>query len=207
MKQSILAVLLSAVTILISTALHAYDNQPYCREYTETIKIGNELHEGYGTACMQPDGSWQKVTDVTLAGQPAVQQPISIYNQAPPQQVIIREEVVTRPLFHLSLGDNHWRRHHHHYRKPYRKHRSSYSFVKRSHNYEKSHHHRKSAHKHHRKHNKHVSRSHHKHRDAKKASRITHKVRKRQHAAKHGKQHHSKHVQKAHHGKQHASRW
>ncbi len=31
----------------------------YCREYTQTINIGGQVHQGYGTACRQPDGTWQ----------------------------------------------------------------------------------------------------------------------------------------------------
>lgn len=31
----------------------------YCREYTQTVIIGAEEHEAYGTACRQPDGSWK----------------------------------------------------------------------------------------------------------------------------------------------------
>ena len=31
----------------------------YCREYQQTIKVGGESHQGYGTACRQPDGSWK----------------------------------------------------------------------------------------------------------------------------------------------------
>jgi len=31
----------------------------YCREYTHTITVGGKKQEGYGTACRQPDGSWQ----------------------------------------------------------------------------------------------------------------------------------------------------
>ncbi|MPY70224.1 MAG: hypothetical protein GEU92_09055 [Alphaproteobacteria bacterium] len=33
----------------------------YCREYTETVVIGGQTHSAYGTACQQPDGSWQKI--------------------------------------------------------------------------------------------------------------------------------------------------
>jgi surface antigen len=33
--------------------------QHYCREFTQTIRIGDEVHESYGTACLQPDGSWR----------------------------------------------------------------------------------------------------------------------------------------------------
>lgn len=31
----------------------------YCREYTQSIKVGGQTKQGYGTACRQPDGSWQ----------------------------------------------------------------------------------------------------------------------------------------------------
>ncbi len=30
----------------------------YCREYTKSIGVGGRHEEGYGTACLQPDGSW-----------------------------------------------------------------------------------------------------------------------------------------------------
>ncbi len=31
----------------------------YCREYQTTVVVGGESQQGYGTACRQPDGSWQ----------------------------------------------------------------------------------------------------------------------------------------------------
>jgi hypothetical protein len=34
----------------------------YCREYQQTVTVGNRVEEGYGTACMQPDGAWQIVS-------------------------------------------------------------------------------------------------------------------------------------------------
>lgn len=34
----------------------------YCREYTATTVIGGNQQQSYGTACMQPDGSWQIVS-------------------------------------------------------------------------------------------------------------------------------------------------
>ena len=40
-----------------------YDsNEPYCREFTQVFSIGGEKETGYGTACLQPDGSWQIVS-------------------------------------------------------------------------------------------------------------------------------------------------
>lgn len=37
------------------------NNGEYCREYQTTVKIGGKSEKGYGTACRQPDGSWQMV--------------------------------------------------------------------------------------------------------------------------------------------------
>ena len=31
----------------------------YCREFHQTISVGDSTEEAYGTACQQPDGSWQ----------------------------------------------------------------------------------------------------------------------------------------------------
>lgn len=33
----------------------------YCREYQQTVTIGGQRHQSYGTACRRPDGSWQIV--------------------------------------------------------------------------------------------------------------------------------------------------
>jgi surface antigen len=31
----------------------------YCREYRQTVWIGGEQQQAYGTACRQPDGTWK----------------------------------------------------------------------------------------------------------------------------------------------------
>lgn len=31
----------------------------FCREYQQTITVGGQEERGFGTACRQPDGSWQ----------------------------------------------------------------------------------------------------------------------------------------------------
>lgn len=36
-------------------------NGEYCREFNQTISVGGKTQKGYGTACRQPDGSWQIV--------------------------------------------------------------------------------------------------------------------------------------------------
>jgi hypothetical protein len=34
----------------------------YCREYQKSIRVGGHIESGYGTACLQPDGSWMIVS-------------------------------------------------------------------------------------------------------------------------------------------------
>jgi surface antigen len=33
----------------------------YCREYMQTVSVGGERQQAYGTACRQPDGTWKIV--------------------------------------------------------------------------------------------------------------------------------------------------
>ena len=40
-----------------STVMQA-NGQP-CREFTQTVSIGGQMQEAYGTACRQADGSWR----------------------------------------------------------------------------------------------------------------------------------------------------
>jgi len=37
-------------------------NGQYCREFTQTIMVGGQQQQGYGTACRQSDGTWQIVS-------------------------------------------------------------------------------------------------------------------------------------------------
>jgi len=37
------------------------DSGLYCREFSQTVRVGNKTNESYGTACLQPDGSWHVV--------------------------------------------------------------------------------------------------------------------------------------------------
>ncbi|MDX1711458.1 MAG: RT0821/Lpp0805 family surface protein [Rhodovibrionaceae bacterium] len=34
----------------------------YCREFQTTVTVGGKTEQAYGTACRQPDGSWQVVS-------------------------------------------------------------------------------------------------------------------------------------------------
>jgi len=42
------------------TSVNAYmPAQRYCREFTQTIMVGGQLKESFGTACRKPDGAWE----------------------------------------------------------------------------------------------------------------------------------------------------
>ncbi len=41
------------------TRTYQIANGQYCREYRQTVVIGGEQNQAYGTACRQADGSWQ----------------------------------------------------------------------------------------------------------------------------------------------------
>jgi surface antigen len=45
------------------TPVQTYQNPEgqYCREYVQTVNVGGQSQQAYGTACRQPDGSWMIV--------------------------------------------------------------------------------------------------------------------------------------------------
>lgn len=55
----------------------AYTNSAgqYCREFQQTILIGGREESAYGTACRQPDGSWQIVNSGHAAPQMSAMTP------------------------------------------------------------------------------------------------------------------------------------
>lgn len=67
-------------------------NGEYCREYVRTITIGNRIEEGYGTACLQPDGSWKIQNEY--------QQPVSSRVPQRMQTVIEKEVVYVTPRYY-----------------------------------------------------------------------------------------------------------
>lgn len=52
----------NAGTITPTRTYQNTDGQ-YCREYQQTITVGGQVEEAYGTACRQPDGTWQIVSN------------------------------------------------------------------------------------------------------------------------------------------------
>jgi len=43
----------------VPTETYQRSSGQYCREYRTTVDIGNDVEKAYGTACRQPDGSWE----------------------------------------------------------------------------------------------------------------------------------------------------
>ncbi len=73
----------------------------YCREYTRSVMVGNKMQEGYGTACMQPDGSWQVMNEGQQSSVPSYAQPQPAFAPAPvyqPAPVVQYYEPVPAPV-------------------------------------------------------------------------------------------------------------
>ena len=49
-------------TITPTRTFQKTDGQ-YCREYQQTITVGGQVEEAYGTACRKPDGAWEIVSN------------------------------------------------------------------------------------------------------------------------------------------------
>lgn len=49
--------------VVIPQAPYKNDAGQYCREYQNKITVGGQTQSAYGTACRQPDGSWQIVSE------------------------------------------------------------------------------------------------------------------------------------------------
>jgi len=59
-KTLAIAAITTTISLFSANTAQAAYQEPYCREYSETFQIGGRTQQGYGTACLQPDGSWQK---------------------------------------------------------------------------------------------------------------------------------------------------
>lgn len=49
--------------VVMGREVQVSDNDQYCREYQSKARVGGQWQDTYGTACYQPDGSWQIVQD------------------------------------------------------------------------------------------------------------------------------------------------
>ncbi len=105
-----------------------------CREFISTITIGGEQQQGYGTACRQPDGTWQIASDQPPTRVTSVaNRPVYVYR--PAERYYVYPHAYTNPyriyfsfsyLFHdgrLHVGSYYpgasvW--HYRHYRQPHK---------------------------------------------------------------------------------------
>lgn len=81
----------------VATAATAQD-APYCREYQRKVTVGGKVVDSYGTACMQPDGSWKLDSGdlVNNISEPVYDEPLQVAYAEPlyvQQQVVYREPV------------------------------------------------------------------------------------------------------------------
>ncbi len=58
-----LSIALGALSMGMLFSATAAEAAPYCREYTKNVTVGGRVQQSYGTACQQPDGSWQVVNE------------------------------------------------------------------------------------------------------------------------------------------------
>jgi hypothetical protein len=61
MKKALLHGLLASAFLSPFAAVEEAEARDYCREYTKSVRVDGRMQSGYGTACMQPDGSWMIV--------------------------------------------------------------------------------------------------------------------------------------------------
>lgn len=117
--------LLAAVAALGAVNSAEAQDAPYCREYQQKVTIGGVVRQTYGTACMQPDGSWQKLDAPQASDQDAAaydvaedfqvaqyQQPVVVRNVVYEQPAYYYQQPVEyygyRPSVGLSFGFNGW---------------------------------------------------------------------------------------------------
>lgn len=136
-----------APILLFSIPVKVQANEQFCREFTKEILIGNNIEQGYGTACLQPDGSWQVISE----GPSETRQ--NYHN------TILIKEKYTVPTYNI-----HYRHRHKHHRKPYhrhyRKHYRSHYHYHQPFGYLLGFHFGNKHYKHHRKHHGHHRHKH-----------------------------------------------
>ncbi len=99
-----------------------------CREFGQTVTIGGQLQQVWGTACRQPDGWWQlrhAAVDHPAAASRVVRAPAPVTVYMPPVVVYDSHPVYLRPVypyarlhhgpsFHVAVGAHRHRHRHFH---------------------------------------------------------------------------------------------
>lgn len=84
--------------LVASIVMPAYAGDEYCREFTQNIAVGGKIQEAYGTACMQPDGSWERVSEMQIEGanvQEAAYYPVG--QRMEPQVIVQQPPIYVAP--------------------------------------------------------------------------------------------------------------
>ena len=112
-----MALCLTVAGVAVAGNAQAYD--AYCREYQRRVTIGGKVQDSYGTACLQPDGSWKVVGEGapevvgSVVPEPVyVPQPAVVYQEPlyVPYQTTYRTAYSPAPLWwgvNLSFNDHH----------------------------------------------------------------------------------------------------
>ncbi len=95
-RYFLISLLVATLLLLaIAESAKAY-SEPYCREYTRNINVGGRVQEGYGTACMQPDGSWQ----ITSEQGEQLARPQPLYDDG----ILLKRRVIETPYGYSPYG-------------------------------------------------------------------------------------------------------
>jgi surface antigen len=86
-----------------------------CREFISTIIIAGREEQGYGTACRQPDGTWQVVSDSGGSRVQSAPPPARVYVYTPPERYYYYPSGFYDP-YNIFLSFGLVYRHGHHYR-------------------------------------------------------------------------------------------
>ena len=89
--KSIVAGCLGVVMVGLSGVVLADDG--YCREYQRNVTIGGRVQNMYGTACLQPDGSWRTAEPERVE---YADEPYQVASAAP---VMVQQPVVYEPYY------------------------------------------------------------------------------------------------------------
>lgn len=136
MKKTFVSLMVMGIGFASAPAhANSYITQDYCREYTRTIYVGGKPQEGYGTACLQPDGSWQIVNGDNIGQKISA----SYIVQEPVQQVYHTRyyPATSFTSVSFSFGNKHGRDHHYRDRQDWKHGSRRYGWDDRHHHYVK----------------------------------------------------------------------
>jgi hypothetical protein len=127
MKTVLMCIASAAAVAVVASAAQVRADESYCREYTQAVRVGGKMQEGYGTACMQPDGSWQIIKPAegdTIAANSVVEEEYFTLPQPALAPVYMAQPQSSFNIFYSNYdrgyrrgwrGHGYGHGHHHHY--------------------------------------------------------------------------------------------